>query len=85
MSIQKFKFTDIDKPQSEFLLSIVYECKTWHYNFSHTINGNIIILLMKSFRNEGEFLEEIISLQKIFRCSIIVDNYDLKKIIEKLP
>ena len=39
---------------------------------------------MKSFRNEGEFLEEIISLQKIFRCSIIADNYDLKKMKSSL-
>ena len=84
MSKQKFKFTDLDKPQSEFLLSILYERKTWHYNFSHTINGNIVILLMKSFRNEGEFLEEIISIQKIFRCYIIADNYDLKKIKSSL-
>ena len=84
MSIQKFKFTDLDKPQSEFLLSILYDRKIWHYNFSHTINGNIYILLMKSFRNEGEFLEEIISLQKIFRCSIIADNYDLKKMKSSL-
>lgn len=84
MSKQKFKFTDLDKPQSEFLLSIVYERKTWHYNFSHTINGNIYILLMKSFRDEKKFLEEIISIQKIFDCSIIADNYDLQKLKENL-
>lgn len=85
MSKQKFKFTDLDKQESKFLLSISFENGEWYYDFSHTINGNIYILLMKSFRDEEKFLEEIISIQKIFDCSIIADNYDLKKIIEKLP
>jgi len=84
MSKQKLIFTDLDKQESKFLLSFLCENGEWYYNFSHTINGNIYILLMKSFRDEKKFLEEIISIQKIFDCSIIADNYDLQKLKENL-
>lgn len=63
-----------------FYINVSFDGKLYYYHFCRYLNGQHEALLMKSFKDEDTFLNELENLSKTFACPVYSEKYDISNL-----